>query len=145
MYKKHIYSFLALGFVFLTVGCDKVCRTTVQDFAKVQNTTGREVTLNVCKGKIYGEAQAILAVDQTVRELSLGTHEGLDIQGGMDASKKCSTETKKMEMGIALSPTSFGTVKLCYNEISKLNVVVENHQSCPSDFLEQTSAEPCKK
>lgn len=143
MYKNRIYSILALGLIFLTVGCDKVCKSTVQDFATIQNTTGRQLTLNVCKGRSYGEVQVVVVANGIIQEVSLGSHDGTTIQGGLDATKSCSASNSPMEMGISLAPSSFGQVKLCYNKASKLNVVVENYQACPSGYLEQTSTGPC--
>lgn len=143
MYKNRIYSILALGLVFLAVGCDKACKSTVQDFATIQNTTGRQLTLNVCKGRSYGEVQTTVVANGVSQQVSLGSHEGTTVQGGLDATKSCSASNSTMEMGISLAPASFGQVKLCYDEASKLNVVVENYQSCPSGYLEQTSTGSC--
>lgn len=143
MYKNHIYSILALGLVFLTASCDKACKSTVQDFATIQNMTGRQLTLNVCKGRIYGEVQVMLEANGMSQDVSIGFHEGTTVHGGLDATKSCSDSNSKMEMGISLAPSSYGQVKICYDEVSKLNVVVENYQACPSGYLEQTSTGPC--
>jgi hypothetical protein len=122
---------------------DKACKSNVQDFATFQNATGRQLTLNLCQGRIYGEVQTLVLADGINQEVALGSHEGTTVQGGIDAAKSCSAAQSKMEMGISLAPTSFSQVKLCYDEVSKLNVVVENHQSCPSGYLEQTTTGSC--
>ncbi|MEK6553985.1 MAG: hypothetical protein AABZ31_01995 [Bdellovibrionota bacterium] len=143
MDKSRIYSILILALVFLTAGCDKACKSTIQDFATIQNTTGMQLGLNVCKGSSYGEVQAIVSASGTHQEVSLGSRKGTKIQGGMEAMKSCSASESKMEMEISLSPASFGQVRLCYDEVSKLYVVIKNYQSCPSGYLEQVSTGPC--
>lgn len=143
MNTNHFYSIFLLGFLFLTVGCDKTCLSTVQDYATIQNTTGRTLTLNVCKGRNFGEVQAMIVASGVDQNVSLGSHEGTTVQGGLDASKSCSASTSKMQMGITLAPSSFGQVKLCYDPSSNVNIVVENYQSCPSGYLVQTTTGSC--
>jgi|GEM_PF-2854274 len=143
MSKNAITSIVVLGFLFLSVACDKVCNKTVEDFATVQNTTGRQLNLSVCKGHSYGEVQAVVLMDNTSNEVSLGSHQEDDIKGGMDAVGACSSSNSKSAMGISLSPNSFGQVKLCQDQASTLYVVVEASQTCPTGMLEQTSTSPC--
>lgn len=133
---------LLLSFVVLSVGCDKLCKKTVEDVATIQNMTGHQISLNVCKGRTYGEAQIAIPANAISNEISLGTHEDSEVRGGPGAS--CSgVSNSKTTMSLSLSPNSFGQVKLCYEEASKTNLIVETSQSCPSGFLEQTSTGPC--
>jgi hypothetical protein len=138
---KPICSLFIVGLIFLTVGCDKLCKSSVQDFATVQNTTGRQLTLNVCKGTSYGEVQTVVSDNGVIQEVGLGAREADSVQGGMNSNQSCSASDSKMR--ISLAPASFGQVKLCYDEASKLNVIVENYQACPYGFLEQTSTGSC--
>lgn len=142
MYKKQLTSFLALGFVLFSFGCDKVCKKTVQDFATVQNTTGRELQLKVCKGKDLSATKAALAVSGTNQEVDLGKRQEQELHGGATASCRA-VENSKQEMHFALSPESFEDVKLCYDETSKLNLLVNKDEDCPKGYLEQVSADPC--
>lgn len=143
MTQKQLTSLLALGFIFFTFGCDKVCKKTVQDFATVQNATGRELKLKVCKGgKNLGEAQTALAVTTSNQEVNLGLRQEQELRGGPTAS--CNTVVDaKQETNIALAPESFEDVKLCYNETSKLNILTNKDEDCPEGYLEQVSADPC--
>jgi len=147
MFKNQIYSFLLLSFALLSLGCDKVCKSTVQDFAKVQNTTGRELTLNLCKGRSLGEVQSSISADQNSQSLDIGTHEKTNVQGGMDAAKSCDSVStlSETETRISLAPASFGQVKLCYEQSSALNVIVEMNEPCPDGYLEQTSTGSCSQ
>ena len=145
MLKNQIYSFLILSFALLSFGCDKVCKSTVQDFARVQNTTGRPLTLNLCKGRSLGEVQSSIPAEQDSQNIDIGTHEKTNVQGGMDAAKSCDSvsASSETETRISLAPASFGQVKLCYEQSSGLNLIVEMNQLCPEGYLEQTSTGSC--
>ena len=124
------------------IGCDKVCRKTVEDLAYVQNLTNRSMNLKVCKGRSYGETDLQVGVERTMTEYSLGSRIETEVRGGPTAS--CSDVSGgKVTMALALAPASFGTAKLCYDQINQSHVIVENHQSCPTGFQEQTTSAPC--
>jgi hypothetical protein len=142
MYKNRVVSAIAVSLLFLSVGCDKLCKKTVQDFANVQNMTGRPLTLSVCKGRVYGEVEAEIEMSGISQEIDLGSREASEVKGGPTGSCNDVSDSKT-QMGITLSPNSFGQVKLCYNESTHLNLVVEAYQTCPSGYLEQISAVPC--
>lgn len=133
---------IALLVAILSVGCDKLCKKNVADVATIQNATGRQLSLNVCKGRSYGEVSATISQDTLVNEVSLGSRQGSEVRGGPTAS--CSgVSDEKSTPEISLAPSSFGQVKLCFDDINKRNLIIENHQSCPVGYLEQTSTGPC--
>ncbi|HEY8269936.1 MAG TPA: hypothetical protein VIG33_03545 [Pseudobdellovibrionaceae bacterium] len=47
-------------------------------------------------------------------------------------------------MGISLSPDSYDQVKLCFDDVKNQYTIVETYKACPAEFLEQTTADPCK-
>jgi hypothetical protein len=142
MHKDFISSIFILALAVFSLGCDKLCKKTVQDFATIQNATGRQLVLGVCKGRAYGEVQMNVAPSTSSQEVDLGSRQDGEVRGGPTAS--CSgVSDSRQDMGISLAQSSFGQVKLCYNDSEKLNVIVENYQSCPSGYLEQTSTGPC--
>lgn len=142
--KNQIMTVLMPVFLFLSLGCDKVCYNTVEDFATVQNTTGRTLNLNVCKGSLYGEALATIPADTMNNEINLGRHQTSEVKGGMDSvTRSCSNSTSRTATAISLSPASYSDVKLCRNHDTNHFVVVETYQTCPTGYAEQTSTGPC--
>ena len=127
---------------FLAFGCDKVCKKTVQDVATIQNTTGKELNLKICKGRHAGEASATITASNDKLEDDLGTRQSGKVRGGPTATCDSVKDTKD-KMSITLTEQSFAEVKLCYQESLGENVIVAKTASCPVDFLEQTSAGPC--
>lgn len=142
MMKRLILLTVGLFYCFLNIGCDKSCKKSVEEVATIQNMTGRTLSLSICKGRIYGEAQITLDRDSRLNQQSLGTREDSEIKGGFgDVCSGVKDDTQTME--IALAPGSFGQVKLCYDDANKRNVVVEAYQLCPTGFMEQTAIATC--
>ena len=139
---KSLFLFAALFLVIPLSGCDKLCKKTSEDVVTIQNMTGRSLSLSVCKGRVYGEGLVNVSQDSNVNELSLGTREASEVRGGMDTCS--SVHDDKVKMGISLAPKSFNEVKLCYDDANSINVIIENHRTCPTGFSEQTSTSPCK-
>jgi hypothetical protein len=130
--KKQIL-FLLFG---LFLGCDKLCKRTVSEIITVENKTGREVTLSLCKGRFSGIQQVSIKSQQN-GNLDLGAKVESYVRGGSD---QCETDSKmQREVGVVLTSQSFNTVKLCHaNEYGSHIVVVEQGQSCPEGTQEQT-------
>jgi hypothetical protein len=127
---------------FISIGCDKVCKKTVEDVATIQNHTGRPLSLFLCKGRAYGETMVTISRESSAYELNLGAREASEVKGGPGQS--CDgVRGEKTNMGVSLSPKSFDQVKLCYDDKSLSNLFIEIFQNCPTGMLEQTSAEPC--
>lgn len=120
--------------------CDKLCKKTTQDLVKLQNTTGRALTLSVCKGRVYGETTLEVPADNKINQLSLGSRQTNSVAGGTDS---CKSGDDKVLMGISLAQTSYAQVKLCTDSIGSQYVVTELSQSCPDGLDEQTSTGPC--
>ena len=109
--------------------------------AEVQNATGKALTVNVCKGR-YGEVSMTLPNDTLMNEISLGARDSSEVRGGPTAS--CSdVNNSRNALTISLAPSSFGSVKLCYDDVNQRNIIVEMSQYCPLGYLEQTSSGPC--
>ncbi len=138
---KPFYYCLSIILVLLLSGCDKVCNKSTQDVAQIQNMTGRTLKLSVCKGRNLGEVETELPPDTYKNEINLGVRADSEIRGGPGG---CSgVQDGKAIVGLTLAPTSYSTVKLCYNDVTKENLIIELQQSCPVNFLEQTSTGPC--
>lgn len=142
MFKNQLNSIIALSLLILAIGCDKACKQNVHDRAAVVNSTGRPVTVNFCKGRFYGETQVTIPASASVQEVDLGTRQETKAQGGLNASCE-NVSDMKLDMGISLSPNSYGQVKLCYDDSTGENLIIEAYQMCPADTLEQTSTAPC--
>lgn len=122
------------------IGCDKACKNSVEDLVTIQNNTGMDMNLSICKGH-YGQTTLRL-LPTTSGIVSLGTREESKTQGGFGT---CSTKnTKNTGIKISLSPLSFGYVLLCYREYDNTYVVASPYQGCPYNYLEQTSTGPCE-
>lgn len=133
---------LLILFSFSLWSCDKVCKKTTEDFANIQNITGRTLDLTACKGRGYGKVDIRLNADQENHEITLGTREEVEARGGPTAS--CSNYTDdRADMRIFLTAKSFELVKLCYDESNKKTVITEVQNSCPTGFVTQESAAEC--
>jgi len=142
--KRIALNFFGILFCFMSFGCDRLCKKNVEDVANVQNFTNRPLSLFVCKGQTYGEVSIFVPANSDTNEVSLGTRETSEVRGGPTAT--CSdVNSEKAILRISLSEKSFGQVKLCYDEFTGKNAVVEVSQNCPSGYLEQTSTGPCTK
>jgi hypothetical protein len=132
---------LGLAIVSGLIGCDKACKTTVEDIVTIQNNTGMNITLAVCKGH-YGQTTLRL-LPTTSGIVNLGSREETKTQGGIGT---CSSAGNRKETStrISLAPMSFGYVKLCYRQFDNTYVVASNYQGCPGDYLEQTTTGPCE-
>lgn len=137
---KKLLVVIAMASSFL--GCDKVCKTTVQDLVAIQNNTGMDMTLAVCKDH-YGQA-SIRLLPTTSGIVNLGTHEETSTQGGIGT---CSTSSNKKSsnLRISLAPISFGYVKLCYRQMDNTYVVASTYQGCPVNYIEQTNTGSCEE
>ncbi|MEY4617059.1 MAG: hypothetical protein RJB66_2019 [Pseudomonadota bacterium] len=138
MMKKLI---LVLTLASAIIGCDKTCKTTVEDFVAIQNNTGMDITLAVCKGH-YGQASMRL-LPTTSGIVNLGTHEETASQGGVGTCSS-SNNKKNNNLKISLAPMSFGYVKLCYRQMDNTYVVASTYQGCPANYIEQTSTGACE-
>ena len=127
---------------FLLAACDIVCKRTVEDVATIQNMTGRQLSISICKGSSYGEVKITVPSDTNNNEISLGHHEGSEIRGGPTATCAGVNDSKEA-MGISLSASNFGEIKLCYNKTESRYIIVEGNQVCSAEFQEQTSADSC--
>lgn len=108
---------ILFSFGLLFAGCDKVCKNTIDEYVVVQNSTGRALSLSVCKGRSLGMANINVAQGMNDIEVKLGQREGTEVRGGPTAS--CSGVTdERQSVGISLAPNSYGQVKLCYDETS---------------------------
>lgn len=142
--KIYIRALCLIFFSFFSWSCDKVCKKTTEDFANIQNITGRSLELTACKGRGYGKVDIRLSADQEIYEISLGSRETLETRGGPTAS--CSNYTNdRADMRLFLTEQSFEVVKLCYDEINKKTVITETRNSCPTGFLEQQAPSECSK
>lgn len=144
MIRKILFAVLSLQFCLMTVACDKLCKKTVEDVVNIQNLTGRQLSLSICKGRAYGEAQITIPQSATMNEISLGSREESEVVGGTGASCSGVSGGGKITLGITLSPQSFGQVKLCFDDIHNANVLVDNYQLCPTGYMEQTSTANCQ-
>lgn len=140
---KQIYTLTSFLFFLIIAGCDKTCKSTIQDFATVQNWTGKHLILQLCKGTYSGEVTAHIESFSSDQQVSLGTQTLSQNYGNYNSTRTCSLSDAIVELDIALAPSSFGLVKLCYDRVSTLIVIVNNYQSCPYGYLEQTSASTC--
>jgi hypothetical protein len=138
MFKTRPYPILFLVTALLSGGCDRLCKTTVNDVVMVQNLTGQDLNLTFCKGKVYGQQQVTISSQQN-GDLVLGTRERSYVRGGPGAT--CDkNDGERSEMGVALTSQSFGTVKLCRLNDSGSQIAIVNHnQSCPQGSVEQTA------
>ncbi len=127
--------------------CDTSCKLTVYDVAQVQNTTGQSLSLKLCKeGPLNkGEYDVIIPANSNVNEIAVGTHEGSQIKGGLRVKDACSSVGDGKEYrDISLAPVSFGgAVKLCSDDTKKNHKIIPSTDTCPQDWYEQTSADPC--
>ncbi len=140
---KLFYTLTSILIILFNIGCDKTCKSTVQDFAVVQNWTGKHLVVNLCKGTSSGEVTANIEAYSSDQQISLGSRTLSQTYGNYKSAHTCSISDAIVEMDISLAPSSFGLVKLCYDRISTLIVIVNNYQSCPYGYLEQTSANNC--
>ncbi len=122
-------------------GCDQNCKNRVEDFATIQNATGTDISIVICKGR-YGQSTLRL-LPTTSGIISLGTREEGKSQGGGLGTCKSKTE-RNTSIAISLAPASFGYVLLCYRQYDNSYVVASPYQGCPYDYLEQTSTGPCE-
>jgi aspartate carbamoyltransferase catalytic subunit len=117
--------------------------TTVEDFSTLQNTTGRALTLAVCKPYARNKETIELSAEAALKEVSVGTHQDMKIRGGLSA--QCpAEESTRTQTSILLSEESFGLVKLCMDQNNKTTLIVEWYQFCPVGTLEQISPDTCK-
>lgn len=138
---KFIFTFL-LAVVPLFQSCDRLCKKMTEDYVVLQNNTNRALELSICRGKIPGEKEISIPQDSLLNEISLGQHESSEVRGGPTAS--CSgVQNDRMIFDISLSSKSFGQVKLCFDQSTRKHALVEVHQTCPTGFIEQTSATNC--
>ena len=121
-------------------GCDKSCKNSIEDFATIQNNTGMDITLSICKGH-YGQSTLRL-LPTTSGIVSLGTREESKSQSGIGTCN--SKNQKNTTLKISLAPMSFGYALLCYRQYDNTYVVGSTYQGCPYDYLEQTSTGPCE-
>ena len=127
---------LSLG----VIGCDKTCKISVEDRVAIQNNTGMDITLAICKGN-YGQSTLRL-LPTTSGIVNLGTREETKVQSGIGT---CSAgNAKNSQIRITLAPMSFGYVRLCYRQFDNTYVVASTYQNCPADYVEQTSTGPCE-
>lgn len=136
--KKLTLLLMTLAFA---VGCDKNCKNRVEDLATIQNNTGMDITLAVCKNH-YGQSTLRLS-PTTSGIVSLGSREEAKTQGGIGTCN--SKDSKNSDIRISLAPMSFGYVLLCYRQFDNTYVVASTFQGCPYDYLEQTSTGPCEE
>lgn len=136
--KKLLLLILSLGFA---IGCDKSCKNTVEDLVTIQNNTGTDITLSICKGH-YGQSN-LRVLPTTSGIVSLGTREESKTQSGIGTCN--AKNTKTTDTRISLAPMSFNYVLLCYRQFDNTYVVASPYQGCPYDYLEQTSTGPCEE
>jgi hypothetical protein len=135
---------LFLSLIGLTIfSCDRVCKKTTQDHTPVQNLTGQDVDIKVCKS-IYGDARlAIPAAATEVQNVDLGSRKSTTVRGGPDAVSCSGVENDQQNLRISLPEESFSTLKLCYNEESRTHALVEVSRLCPEGFKQQMAASDC--
>lgn len=131
---------LAILSASLFWGCDKSCKSTVEDFISIQNGTGLDITVSICKGH-WGQSTLRL-LPTTSGIVSLGTREVTKSQSGIGT---CNSKSEKnSNIQVSLAPMSFGYVRLCYRQLDNTYVVAPTYQNCPYNYIEQTSTGPCE-
>lgn len=125
----------------LLMGCDKSCKNSVEDFAKIQNNSGLDITLSICKSHFGQSTLRLLPTTSGI--VSLGSREESSTQSGIGTCN--SKNQKNTTIRISLAPISFGYVLLCYREFDNTYVVSSPYQGCPVNYLEQTSTGPCEE
>lgn len=143
MRTKTFYQLSMILIFIFAIGCDKTCKSTLEEFATVQNWTGKRLTVNLCKGTDSAELAVNIEKFSSDQQVSLGSHTISQTYGNYNSRRICSLSDALVEMDISLAPSSFGLVKFCYDRVSTLIVIVNSYQSCPYGYLEQTSARNC--
>jgi hypothetical protein len=136
--KKLLLSLVAVSFL---LGCDRACKTTVEDFITIQNQTGMDMTLAVCRGN-HGQTLVRL-LPTTSGIVNLGSRE--ETRSRSNGLGSCSTSSEKNTSTlISLAPMSYGLARLCYRQMDNTYVVVTPYQNCPLNYFEQVSTGPCE-
>lgn len=140
--KSYNFSLLLLPLVFVTSGCDVQCNQKVEDVAKILNTTGRSLSLSVCKD-YRGAVDIQISEDNDINKISLGQYNGKTTRGGI--STNLCRKLPKREDTPYLRPllSSADQVKLCYNTTEDIYVIIESNQICASDEIEREPQESC--
>ncbi len=134
--------------VFIISGCDKVCRSSVDESATFVNQTGYDLSVVVCKNssdKIGAEPVEINLNSGTANQLvPTGTVGVQRIEGGLNAAKSCSAGSYSYQPStLALSQESLGDGKLCRSNGTSY-AVVPNAGSCPAGTQAQITAADCQ-
>ncbi|MBS1961858.1 MAG: hypothetical protein JST04_06565 [Bdellovibrionales bacterium] len=138
--KLHAYVFM-IGSLIALSACDELCSSTVNDQALVQNRTNRALSVEICKGKIYGRQTVSIPVDQD-GVVALGARKSGYVKAGTESLGSCDRpDGAPSKMGIALTSRDFASVKFCYRNANDSSdvIVVDRGDACPSGAREQTT------
>ena len=130
---------LFLGFFLFILSCSEYCVQEVEDIALIQNTTARELSLEVCLGTELGTQTITIPASQD-GNLSLGAREVE--YSNSDLGSGCNREEGEQITHTAyLTSAHFSDVKFCHPQQETENlVIVETSESCPTGTTEQQAA-----
>jgi hypothetical protein len=127
---------LAFGLLTACPG-DKACNVTVHYFANIQNLTGQDVQLHVCRGGLKGPMEITVPSNQDGDfKLYTASESRIYTGGGADAC-----ENKIQSMSISLTSQSFQNFRFCSqtnSDNSITTVIVWEAQACPPDTVVQS-------
>lgn len=136
MIRQHLLFPFAL--VLVLAGCDKLCSSTVTDQAKILNLTGRNLRVEICKGKVHGIQMIDISATQS-GSVTFGTRQESYVQGGTDSLGNCARpDGAPVPISIALTTRDFNAGRFCYRDATDADVIiVDRADACPPGMREQ--------
>lgn len=140
---RYFVLFAILTLFWSLAGCDKACKFTVNEQAKIRNYTGNQISLSVCRGFLQSKQQVTVPAEQT-NVVSLGQTEDTKVQGGPASLSKCTVpEGETRDVSFALSAESFNKVSLCFSDSTKEYAIIPIGDACPAGTRIQSQAATC--
>jgi hypothetical protein len=144
------FTILASGIVIL-FGCDKVCKSSVNETATFQNQTGQSLSFSLCKrgnnfdGSDSTKVDVDLSSETSEQSVALGSKSVQTISGGLDAAHACSSAHYSYTPSrVDLSAESATDIKLCKTNGDLHFIAISANEACPDGTDEQRITTDCE-